>query len=109
MTQATANHVINSDKLFISQSPVILPAGETQSRAVLTGDWDLEIRPLRAVTSQAEALTSSDIRSNVLPVVIGRHGDIIAASYTDVLNRRLRAGQRLSVQVVGRHRLWEDF
>jgi hypothetical protein len=76
---------------------------------VLTGDWDLEIRPLRAVTSQAEALTSSDIRSNVLPVVIGRHGDIIAASYTDVLNRRLRAGQRLSVQVVGRHRLWEDF
>jgi hypothetical protein len=109
MNQATATHTIDSDKLFVPQSPVILPAGEAQSRAVLTGDWDLGITPLREVISQADVPSSSDMRGNILPVVIGRHGDIIAASYADVPNRPVRAGQRLAVRVVGRHRLWEDF
>jgi hypothetical protein len=96
-----ATHRINSDKLFISQSPVILSANEDQSPAVLTGDWDLGITPLRALIG--EAPSSSDLRSDALPVVIGRHGDVIAAS--DIP----REGQCFSVHVVGRHELWEEF
>jgi 2-polyprenyl-3-methyl-5-hydroxy-6-metoxy-1,4-benzoquinol methylase len=46
-------------------------------------------------------------RGNIVPVIIGRHGDIIAAS--DVDARSVSVGQRVSVEVVGRHRLWEDF
>ena len=105
MTQATVTHIIDSDRLFISQCPVILPATAAQSRAVLNGDWDLEITPLRTVIGQAAASAPSDMRSNILPVVIGRHGDIIAAPPS----RPFRAGQRVSVQIVGCHRLWEDF
>jgi len=52
---------------------------------------------------QAGVPSSSDLPGNILPVVIGRHGDLIAAS------RSVCAGQRLAVQVVGRHGLWEDF
>lgn len=66
---------------------------------MLTGDWDLEITPLRAVTP-----SSTDVRNNILPVVIGRHGDVIAVSDPHLSNHPVRA-----VQVVGRHRLWEDF
>lgn len=98
MTQQR-QRIFDLDRLFFSRSTIDLPASGTQPRAILTGDWDLEITPL----SQAEVPSSSDMHGKTLPVVIGRHGDIIAAS------RPVCAGQRLSVEVVGCHRLWEDF
>ena len=82
------------DVLWTDQFPFKL---ESDGACVLGGDWDLTAIRTRPPSSVGPAC--------LLPVGIGRAGDLIA----DARSHYTVDGDRVSVRIIGRHKCWDAF
>lgn len=109
MHNGPSQALINVNDLFLTQAPMPLGIATARVPVIVSGDWDLSIHSLAEVsrTSRKLRFRKTERSRNPLPVLVGRHGDVVIPG--KVAQFVASANDLVPVQVIGRHPRWQKF
>ncbi|XYI03553.1 class I SAM-dependent methyltransferase [Sorangium sp. So ce1128] len=107
-----SNRYVETRNLYFSSRPLPFSA-DREAPDHLAGDWDLgasrafDVLGIRAPA--ASLFPPPGTTDEAFVVVIGRHGDVVAARTPELEERLRERGAWLPVRIIGRHDDWQAF
>src|SRR5437762_11351441 len=101
MHNGPSQALINVNDLFLTQAPMPLGIATARVPVIVSGDWDLSIHSVAEVsrTSRKLRFRKTERSTNPLPVLVGRHGDVVIPGR--VAQFVASANELVPVQVIG--------